>query len=456
MYGGIKRFCQGGLMIVSVMLVSSLLQLSANPVLSADTSVSIAEHPVTADVTFQYSQSERENPDRQSVRRKLLAGEWLTSEGFFGRQGFGLLFDYSSDNQSNLLGGLHQAGAYQHKVELIGAADGEAVVGWPGATLLVHLVHTTGSDIVEGVGAAQATSNLGSMRATRLHQAWLQQRIFNNRLSLLAGLYDLNSEFYLTPVSSLFLNSSFLVGKDFSQTGAAAFPFSALGFRVKADFPPYIAVKLAAVDAVPDTRVGKFIPDIRISKTDGVLLMGEVNFFYHDDNASSPTGTYSFGVWHYSAPAHEINRTALSGLHHETNANFGYYATGEQRVFSEVSDPRQGLNIFARFGFANGHIHRYNFNISGGVTYTGLLARRDSDKVGLALTHANNAVDYQQALRIAGEQFAPGELVVEFTYRAQITSWLVLQPDVQYVLHPGTNPEIKNATIVGSRINIGF
>lgn len=446
---------------VSALLVSSIFFLSPQEGASSDTSVLVAGHAgngrvAQEGVTFQTTQADIERSDHQVVRRRLLAGEWPANDVNFGGRGVGVLFDYCSDNQSNLLGGLQQASAYQHRVELIGALSGEAIVGWPGASFLFHLVHTTGTDIVSRVGAAQANSNLGSVRATRLFQAWFQQRLFNNRLSVLAGLYDVNTEFYLTPVSILFLNSSFAAGKEFTQTGAAVFPFSAAAIRVKLDLPPLMAVKLAAVDALPETRMGSFFPAIRINRSEGSLLLAELNFFYHDETSSIPTGTYTFGLWHYTAPAPERNRTALSGMHHETNANIGYYATGEQRLISETVDPRQGLDLFARFGFANGHIHRYSFNISGGVVYTGLIAGRNADKLGIALTHANNAIDYQQVIRVAGEPVVSGELVVEFTYRAQLAPWLVLQPDVQYVLHPGARAEVKNAAIVGSRINIGF
>lgn len=447
-------------MIINAVLLSSGLILSAGSALLTDTSVSItsqsvADHVEVETERFPYESQRVDRPDHESIRRHLLSGTWQHEHQYFGKNGFGLLFDYSADNQSNLHGGLQQAGAYQHKVELIGTLDAGVVVGWRGATVLVHLMHTAGEQLAHRVGSAQASSNLGFMRSTRLYQAWLQQRLLGDKLSILAGLYDLNSEFYLTPVSNLFLNSSFAIGKDLSQTGAAAFPLSAVGVRMRIDAPPYFTVKLAALDAVPDSRSGRLLPDVHISKKEGGLLLGEVNFLYFD-TPSTHTGTYALGVWRITAPAKEMNRTALSGLPHESNANVGYYLTGEQRVYSETTDPRQGLDIFLRMGFANGHIHRYSFNISGGITYTGLLAGRASDKVGLAVTHANNAVDYQQALRVSGDAFAPGELVVEFTYRAQITPWLVLQPDVQYVLHPGTNPGIENAAIVGSRINIGF
>ncbi len=32
----------------------------------------------------------------------------------------------------------------------------------------------------------------------------------------------------------------------------------------------------------------------------------------------------------------------------------------------------------------------------------------------------------------------------ELTYRARITSWLTVQPDIQYWIHPNMDPTLKN------------
>ncbi|MBV8060022.1 MAG: carbohydrate porin [Alphaproteobacteria bacterium] len=41
------------------------------------------------------------------------------------------------------------------------------------------------------------------------------------------------------------------------------------------------------------------------------------------------------------------------------------------------------------------------------------------------------------------------------TYRAPITSWLTVQPDVQYWIHPNVTPTQDNDLIVGVHFEIG-
>jgi porin len=55
---------------------------------------------------------------------------------------------------------------------------------------------------------------------------------------------------------------------------------------------------------------------------------------------------------------------------------------------------------------------------------------------------------------------------LELTYQAQITPWLVLQPDFQYIFHPGGNvadptdvsgtTPVQDAAVIGVRTAITF
>ncbi len=46
--------------------------------------------------------------------------------------------------------------------------------------------------------------------------------------------------------------------------------------------------------------------------------------------------------------------------------------------------------------------------------------------------------------------------MIEATYDAQITKWLHLQPDLQYIIRPGGNGDLGNALVLGGRISVTF
>ncbi|MCB1128109.1 MAG: carbohydrate porin [Verrucomicrobiae bacterium] len=65
--------------------------------------------------------------------------------------------------------------------------------------------------------------------------------------------------------------------------------------------------------------------------------------------------------------------------------------------------------------------------------------RDDRDFNGVPITHLS---DY--------------ELVLELTYAAWITPWWYVQPDVQWVAHPGGSGANEDAWIIGLRTGLTF
>jgi len=63
------------------------------------------------------------------------------------------------------------------------------------------------------IGDLQTASDIEASRNQFIVQeAWNQQKCMDGRISVLAGLYDLSSEFYLSDYGALFFNSSFGIG----------------------------------------------------------------------------------------------------------------------------------------------------------------------------------------------------------------------------------------------------
>jgi porin len=98
--------------------------------------------------------------------------------------------------------------------------------------------------------------------------------------------------------------------------------------------------------------------------------------------------------------------------------------------------------------FRTGHARPDNRNLSdffieGGLTWTGIIPGRSHDIAGLAFARAGigaAAIDCSEALVASGGAtlpYGPGETVIEAAYRAQLTPWLKLQLDLQYVVNPG-------------------
>jgi len=62
-----------------------------------------------------------------------------------------------------------------------------------------------------------------------------------------------------------------------------------------------------------------------------------------------------------------------------------------------------------------------------------------------------------------GTPYAQDEPIIEATYRAYLTPWLKIRPDLQYVFNPGagiptqqSSEPLRNALVVGVRMMVNF
>ena len=74
----------------------------------------------------------------------------------------------------------------------------------------------------------------------------------------------------------------------------------------------------------------------------------------------------------------------------------------------------------------------------------------------MALIYGQMSSGYRS---LAAQQGFPGpsyEAVGELTYSIQLTPSVTLQPDLQYVIHPGGTQENGNALVAGFRATVNF
>jgi porin len=73
--------------------------------------------------------------------------------------------------------------------------------------------------------------------------------------------------------------------------------------------------------------------------------------------------------------------------------------------------------------------------------------QRAKDEIGIAVARAQSGAHYVDAQSNLGLSSESAEITAEITYVSQITAWLAVRPDIQYVVNPNTNPTIHNAWV---------
>lgn len=404
-----------------------------------------------------------------------LTGDWNGTRTGLDKKGITLEAVYTGEFISNLAGGLERKSTYLDNVDLVLSLNLDKLFSWKGGDFFIYGLGNHGGKPSEFVGDAQTISNIEAFSTWKIYEAWLQQNLFNNRLSVLVGLYDLNSEFQTLHSSSLFINSSHGIGPAFSQSGVngpSIFPNAALGIRVKWNVGKGYYIQSVLLDGIPGDPSNPSGTRITFLPGAGVLSTTEIQYLFADPAGGSDNtdrdnmnrlgrleepeykGKIGIGYWFYTARFPVIPAGSARGI--SSTANRGFYFIGEYKIFSEGNDSEQGLTLFARIGAANSDINRFSSYTGGGIYYRGLIPGRDEDEFGLAVAGAHNGGPYKKFVQSMGERVNNAEWNIEMTYSLSPEPWLTLQPDVQYVINPGTNPSIKNALDFGINFSVNF
>jgi porin len=400
----------------------------------------------------------------------LLTACGQTAAGDRGGSPLVLAFSYTGELVLNAAGGTRRGITY------LGGAGAQVtlllkrLVGWHGASIFVFVLDTHGGTPSNFVGDIQGVSNLEAPPAVRLEEAWLQQNFLHDRLSWLVGRYDLNTEFYRLQSGELFVNSSLGIGPEFAQSGVAGpsiFPNTAVGTRVEFKPSRNTVWRAGILDGVPLDHPGD---GVRLfAPGDGLLLVGEVALLGRPDTVGETrhprfqigrglvrtyAGKLALGAWYYTASFPDLVDTLADGEPVRHSGSAGVYLIADRTLWSAGHGRPEALSGFVQLGLGDRRVNQISSYLGGGLTLTAPFPSRAEDQVGLAVAAARNGSHYERAQAAAGAPAAPGEMTLELTYMAQLASYLVAQPDVQYVIHPGGTGALANAIVSGVRVSI--
>jgi len=397
--------------------------------------------------------AENELPNWQE---ETLTGNWEGVRTELYKKGIDLGFTHKSDFLADTSGGLKRGSAWLGHTEARLTLDLDKLWGWSGTTAYAIYHSNLGSKFNSHyAGAYMGVDNIEVSTNTALfYQAWLQKNFLDNHASLLAGLYAVDTEFYVAETSALFLQPPYGMANEFAQTGVNGppiFPLGALAVRAKLISPDEnFYVQAALTDGVSGDPNDPHGTHIKLSGY-GTLSIVEFGYTPRLVNSSSEKGqepikTFNktaIGFWRYTAKFDVVDGSL--SRHH----NQGAYVMAERTLFIENGHPSQGLAGFVRFGLASDEVNQEDWSVSVGLRYHGLITGRNDDIAGLALT-VNHAGDLYRKTNASERQ----ETNLEATYRAQITPYFAIQPSLQLITNPNMDPTIKNAWVIGTRFEV--
>lgn len=393
------------------------------------------------------------NDDAGSYRDGVLPGARNEMPTEPPNKGIDTEIVYKLDVISNRSGGKGIGTRVLDNLDVKFNLDGEKLFNSKGTSAKIYFLHNNGgAPGAAMVGDSEGIDNIEVTTPTgRLYEAWIQQNSMEDQLSFLAGLHDLNSEFYVTDTSGIFLRPTFGIGTDMGQSGRngpSIFPVTSACVRVKVQPSPKYFIQVAAFDGVPGDPNNPRGTHIDLRRGDGDLLVGETDYMLGE---KSTNGKIGIGAWKYTRKVDDLVDVDASGNPIKRRSD-GMYVLGERQIYQVSGHDDQGLKIFARYGIANGDVVQFDYAWSAGVVYTGLVPGRDKGQLGLGVEGAHTSNKYRKAVGSADAS----ETAYELTYSDNLTPWLAIQPDIQYIVNPSADPALKNAMVVGTRLTIIF
>ena len=407
---------------------------------------------------------------RPLLQRNQIIGEWLSAQPLLEDSGLVFSGGYTAEVWGNLAGGRRTGAAYTGLLNFGAELDLGELAGWQGATVSTTWLWLSGRDAsADLVGNLLTVSNIAGFDTIRMLELWFEQVLFDGKLSLRVGQLTADSEFFISDYGALFINGTFgwpaLTGLNIPG-GGPAYPIGTLGARIVATPVEWLTFQSAVFQGnVFAQDVNRYGFDWSLDATTGYTFINEaqIRWNQHAQDPGLP-GYLKAGAW-FQTGAYADPLVAATDA-----GNSGYYAIIDQLLYRERVAPRsgargadddgqteyQGLGWFQRIGFAPPGRNFTDLYIDTGLTYRGLLPGRDKDTIGAAFAYAQTSNGGRGVVSDAGYSPAGAEMALEFTYQAAVTPWFIVQPDLQYIINPGSTSNIGNALVIGCRASLVF
>lgn len=424
--------------------------------------------------------------------RETLTGDWGGARtALKEKNGIDITLNYIGEVFGVMSGGIDQRASYEGRFEFSVDTDLQKLIGWTGGSthFTIFQIHNSGHNVAENVGSIADPSNIDALPTTRLFTAAFEQKFLNDRVSIRVGQLGIDLESFASATSGGLINGTFGWASILAanlKSGGPAYPLAAPGARLLVKPTDDLTVLAAVLSGDPAGANCNDDPQkcnrygTTFSFSGGTLWMGELQYAVNQGkNAVGLPGVYKLGAWYATADYSDqhfgidgsgatvslgVDPTADPIQH---SGNWGVYGVADQMVWRGNDS---SMNLFVRGGLAPSDRNVVSYYIDGGVGITGPLPTRTNDVLTFGVAYAKISKDAigadEDALAFNGPPsfIRDEEIVFELSYAAQIAPWWIVQPDLQYIVHPGgnvadpndPNTTIKNAFVAGIRSTMKF
>lgn len=336
----------------------------------------------------------------------------------------------------NVHGGYRNQSTYMGVAEIGITTDTEKLGLWKNGRFFVGSLFSHGPGITRFVGDYQDPVYIAYEVPAQVSEYWYEHRFFNERLAVKIGKQDSCSTFFYLDSKADFFNSSFTCPPG---TCMPTLPHNTHGVTCSLDLLNDAVFKVAVHDA------GHGVHEFWESEFEDAHFDMQIEKRY--SLFESLPGFVYCGGW-YDTSSIELNDRAFKG-------NYGFSIGIDQTVWRKKPcryhrTPLQEVTAFTQIGTYKKDRSELRWYYDLGLTCRGFLRSRPEDHVGIACT----TVCLSPGFRAAEGLPYRFESAYECFYKFQVTDNAMLQPNLQYIVHPGG--QYKDALLIGLAFQVAF
>lgn len=347
--------------------------------------------------------------------------------------------DYTGDLLSNFRGGIKPGTNYLGLANINLSFYTQHAGLWHGGEFLLHASNTHGGEPSANlIGDFQVASNIEAGNHTFLYELWYKHSFQNFKVTI--GLQDMNTEFANSDAATLYLNSSFGIHSVIADNiQAPIFPITSPGITICYQPVQYLILKSAFYQGCPiDFSDNPYNINWNLTNQQGLLWITEIQLNGHKKNNRNE---FKLGSFYHRHCEDAYVENSASG--EQLSYDYGFYMVGDHQI-TKSNFKRHQLKFFYQLGLSPRNDN--SAYIGSGCSCTGLISKDGKDELGLAM-----------AWGIFSPKEKYDEIAIELSYKYELANNIYLQPDVQYIIHPGgTNMFLKNATVGIIRFGVEF
>ncbi|WP_420470809.1 carbohydrate porin [Brevundimonas sp. FT23042] len=350
---------------------------------------------------------------------------------------------YTADIAGVVSGGTARSSRFLDNLDIIVDGDLERLWGLRGLRVHIYALNNNGGEPNELAGTLQGIDNIEvADQGARLYEFWLEQDFGAG--TVLAGLYDVNSEFYATEASDLLIAPPFGIGSELAATGPngpSIFPSTALALRLRFGEPDRHYLQFAAVNAEAGA-LGDSGVDTALDS--GALLLAETGL--------NGRVRVAVGGWRYSERHDDIRDTDLFGDPEPRWAQ-GVYMLAEGAVYE--TDAGLSARAFLRIGASDGDTTDFRGGWQGGVRLDHVFPSRPDAALSFGVHQGLLSGKARANIRDTGLDAAHAEEGIELTY-ADTIGPLTVQPSLQWINNPGGDRDARDVVVATLRLSVAL